>query len=255
MTRPGGRTRWRRRVILHAVLSLMLGFITTWAVAWACGVYVAPGWDASDKSDSSCGPSEPAVYLTHSHKPGVDHALVTFFRWEDNQISSAWLKSLDFAPAWTRTCGLWQQAKAMPPGAVEMVTPGCGTFGDLSPALYNSMWSEALYGWPRPCLSCSWPGGQFVRDALIPPRWLRITSERGRFAVLPYRPYWPALIFNSFFYAALWPLLLVAPRATRRVYRHLRRCRPRCGYDIRHGDTPGCPECGWGRGERAAVHD
>ncbi|MFG0252224.1 MAG: hypothetical protein ACF8NJ_05045 [Phycisphaerales bacterium JB038] len=98
------------------------------------------------------------------------------------------------------------------------------------------------------CLCC-WHKRE-VRHALEPPAWLLALTKR-KHAVLPYRPYWPALIFDTVFYAALWSFFLIAPRAARGAVRRLRHRCPRCGYDTRRCRKPGCPECGWRRGAAA----
>ncbi len=253
MTRLGGPTRWRRRVITLAVLSIVLGFVTTWVVAWTCGVYVtarhetAKTWEGPDQVEPSWS-FQPSRRVTVSHGFGVERLNVILLRRENNELSPDWLRSGGPVPKWSRTYASWSVGEPRPAATREIEAPGSrSAFDPDFPALLMTSWSEACYGWPLPCLNCSWPRAEKVRDAFIPPRWLRETSKRERYAAFPYRPYWSALICNTIFYTAFWALMLVAPRTTRRIYRRLRRRCPNCGYDIRHCEDPGCPECGWGR--------
>jgi len=69
--------------------------------------------------------------------------------------------------------------------------------------------------------------------------------------VLPARPIWSGLIFNSIFYATFLALaywLLTKPR--RLVLELLRMrsgCCIACGYELDFDFRGGCPECGWRR--------
>lgn len=75
-------------------------------------------------------------------------------------------------------------------------------------------------------------------------------QQRGGLAelrALPLMPVWSGLIIDTALFAGVWWIVLVSPRLVRASLR--RRCGrcPACAYDLR-GDLPGgCPECGWGR--------
>jgi hypothetical protein len=67
-------------------------------------------------------------------------------------------------------------------------------------------------------------------------------SERMFF---PYNPLWSGLLVNTLFYAFIFFIFT----STKRAYRHARRLRkgkcPICAYDLQYDNTLGCPECGW----------
>jgi hypothetical protein len=123
----------------------------------------------------------------------------------------------------------------------------------------TTLW-RAKAGWPLPALQC---GGRSDMDA-PDPAFARDTSEHGAVelpwpwdgkrksggavspVLLPIEPR-PGLVLNTIFYALLWFLLLLIPRAAPRAHRRARGRCPRCGYSLRGQPDPGCPECGHGR--------
>jgi len=64
---------------------------------------------------------------------------------------------------------------------------------------------------------------------------------------LPLRPMCPGFAINTLFYAIILWLLIPGPFVLRRLIRIKRGRCPRCGYDLRHALSGGCPECGWKR--------
>jgi hypothetical protein len=73
----------------------------------------------------------------------------------------------------------------------------------------------------------------------------------GLTPVLPYRPIWPGLLFNSIFYAvfaaAIFWLLTKPRRMLNELLRMRRGCCIACGYELDFDFKSGCPECGWRR--------
>jgi len=81
---------------------------------------------------------------------------------------------------------------------------------------------------------------------------------------LPFRPIWPGFLIDTLFYGVIWLVLFFGVGAVRRGVRRRRGRCVMCGYDLRgqrqesphpqplsHGERgasgAGCPECGWGR--------
>ena len=96
----------------------------------------------------------------------------------------------------------------------------------------------------------SFRGGLRLRDHYDPPGW-RGPSDFERTRGLPLTPLWTGLMVNTILYAlaiaVLYPIGEGLVRAVRRRIRQRLGLCVRCGYDLRGLDTPGCPECGWGR--------
>jgi hypothetical protein len=248
MTRLGGQARWRRRAVVLIALSIVLGFLTTWAVAWVCAVWLLSDFMPIDMrveiDDSS---SAAMVWVRPTAWWGRETVRVSV-REGRKGIPSAWLQSVDSAPKWTRAYEHWQQGQ---------LGPKQGHLADSLNSAHiwlKASWIEGRSGWPAKCL-CWWSPSHSAppEDSITVPSWLFAMTKNQHSPALPYRPYWLALIIDTFFYTALWTILFVAPCATRRTFRRLRRRCPSCGYNIRHCESPGCPECGWGREEVAAV--
>ncbi len=62
--------------------------------------------------------------------------------------------------------------------------------------------------------------------------------------LIPLRPVWGGLLFNTFFYATLLWLVTLGPFTARRMIRRKRGRCTKCGYDLRGAEHEVCPECG-----------
>lgn len=65
--------------------------------------------------------------------------------------------------------------------------------------------------------------------------------------VVPLLPLRPGIAINSACYAEVLWLPVCTVIALRRLAWRRRGLCPRCGYDLRGGDHPACPECGTGQ--------
>ncbi|HEV8604544.1 MAG TPA: hypothetical protein VGQ99_04215 [Tepidisphaeraceae bacterium] len=94
------------------------------------------------------------------------------------------------------------------------------------------------------------PEGTSLRGGALP-RIVTVSRTSSLSPVLPMRPIWTGLLFNSLFYAlfaslAYW--LLTKPRRFAVELLRMRRgCCISCGYELDFDFRSGCPECGWRR--------
>ncbi len=110
---------------------------------------------------------------------------------------------------------------------------------------------EDVRGWPALSLYAAFhrspvefPYFYYADPGLdLPPLLPESNGLRLSPRALPLRPIWPGFAVNTIFYAALlW--LPFAPFTLRRLIRRRRGLCPACGYDLRHAEHEGCPECG-----------
>jgi len=226
--------RWPLRIILY----LMLGAITTVAVAWGAGV-------SNDLLEAP---------MTHGHT-----LYASGWGWyikRADAVASSWVSS-------------WSSAMdydfGVEPAASDVAPYWC-RLECLDPTV-EATWSAQARGWPLRALWCDFealadagPGetvGGGIR--LAPAGFAAINTLHA----LPLRPIWPGFVIDTLFYAAIWfGVFFGFASAKRAIQRRRGRC-PRCGYDLRGqleevrdqkseviGARAGCPECGWGRAAR-----
>jgi len=67
------------------------------------------------------------------------------------------------------------------------------------------------------------------------------------YRVLPLRPIFPGFLVNTLFYAVIWFGIFFGVGFVKRVLRRKRGRCVKCSYDLRGEFDSGCPECGWER--------
>ncbi len=227
-----------RRMLRLSLLSLLLGLLTTWLVAWAFGVwgrvdYLAggPDWDFEEGSTMA--------HIRHKRVLGVDYLRVLFqVEAAESQSSGSRFKNfanLDMLPHWSRAFRCWSSGQAAP-------AEGWPNPGDDNQWV-GGIWHEAAFGWPFPALR-SMTDGQAVVDGLTPPGWLPAIRDPHPHAVLPYRPVWSGLLVDTLSFTGLCALGGFLFGVTRRRWRVSRSRCPWCNYDMRGCPGIACPECG-----------
>lgn len=208
--------RWLTRILI----CLILGAVTTVAVAWGCAVLMA--W----------GPSK------------IVSVPIGKTMWRHTFVSTGFGVTVN---------GWWEAAFIIKNSVFTQMGAGDESFGtEMQTGFpfraasceypdYVVVYSRGGSAAP-PNQSAEVVGGIHLR-------WLSMTD---RPAALPLRPIWPGLVIDTLLYAVLWHgLFLIWPRLRSYVRREKQRieqgCCPLCGYDLRADFNSGCPECGWGR--------
>lgn len=208
----------RQRVIITVLLALVLGFVTSWAVAWGQVVLNALGLTRKFYSFSSA---------TMSISSAGDARYVL-------EGPNGWGWGTHF---------LAYEASAsdqFPERPARWVCP-------LPTEGYYMMcyWS---FGWPRRCVTYHFFGdapwasvskGTGFHQAIIVPSDTPLIGK----AIFPTRIYWPGMLANTGLYGAAWFVLLLMPFSIRSVRRRMRRRCVGCGYDV-SASPDQCPECG-----------
>lgn len=238
MEPPPTRTHPARPVILRCLMSLCMGLITTWLVAWAFGVWGSTGHGQADRQDFENDTSFAAV--TRERGAGVDWFFVMLRTPSaESQRAPNFFRDLagnELLPGWTRATRLWAAGHPMPDAAPRM--------GSSTVELAGG-WHEAAFGWPRPALRCM-TSGRAVLDSLTPPSWFPAQRDGPPLPALPCRPVWSGLVLDTALFAAAWGMLGFGFAVARGLWRVSQGHCPCCGYDLL-GIEGVCPECGKGR--------
>lgn len=238
-------------------MSLALGLLTTWLVAWALAVI-----DPNDGYPTLFGTVAEGWYLLPQHRyrtpQGDVYVDLTRSRWcTEATLCASWYQTPEGFPDWiNRTYPL----------AGEVPDEIMRVFGDPksfalpgwvirpSPDGSRRTFRTTAWGWPLPALTelqrerlqydsaGNFKGATYdYQFSLKGPAGVRYL---GRLR-LPFRPAWGGFLTDSAVYATLWGLLLSFPAVLRRIIRRRRGLCPRCAYDLT-GLPPGspCPECG-----------
>ena len=241
--------RWTFRILLV----LILGVITTVAVAWGCTAraYRIP----SGPNAAFTGPGNLSVLWDHIDSLPAEHQRWIRSHFPDDVTFNV---GVDADPAywsdwvsWTD----WMIDLYDETGFREMRYTRVPTVG-----MITGQWvrdgAHSRAGWPLPAvhssrvrpLGSSWSREHNVIGALSVPGPFDL-GPLGEFtsfelACIPVCPGFPV---NTLIYGAIWFGLLFSVGATRRAIRRTRGRCPRCGYNLRGEFDDGCPECGWNR--------
>jgi len=219
--------------MIRIILCLILGTITTVAVAW--GITSTPNWPSSIPTSLDATLYDSLLnYADEKWLYGDAEALSAHggrFKGVGSTVqawSVFWYKNSypDFpARVVIRIQSGWPQHALATVGLQENV--------------------DALGGIQSRGLEPLWIGGMPAPD------WLRFrsTSVDGLRHAPPILlcPLWPGFVIDTLFYGAIWGGVFFGFTSAKRFIRARRGRCPRCGYDLRGNFSAGCSECGWQR--------
>lgn len=254
-------------------ISLTLGAVTTWIVAWGCEVAVWAEWSDLIPGDNV------ADFATRDETLFVKQTLAsrahTSDTWEITRLDrpGPWSKdALNFVeffgtPGEIASAGSFNGP--VKPGWIVPPDPPIErpsvaaefdrtVLGSRARTRTRTTFHLAVDGWPArsmlrmrempedgPAGSDHW---MLTIDALQrPSSW----SGKPRILKLPLRPLWPGFLLDTGFYAVLWALPLFGLPLIRQSRRKRKGRCPKCAYDLKRDFNSGCPECGWRRAGNA----
>ncbi len=239
-----------KRHVRRIAICLLLGVITTIAVAWTCAVWVNVG--AGDTRlgwhDAQGLPKMSGWALTRRDAFGATRVVAMV---RSSKPSPPTMSFHELVPWWSDLPQV--MARQVAEAKIEAMKHDHPTgFGPVQPTVLY----EDGRGWPLPVLRCLWDhgvrpigpaSGKVLNGGIQLDPWqpnvpgsTNIDHQRA----LPYWPIWPGFGINTIFYAALLWLLICGPFVLRRHIRRKRGLCVACGYDLRHADHEACPECG-----------
>lgn len=261
-----------RLPIRRIALCIVLGALTSWAVAWGLAFGAWTGWFRDPRWPTASGEFSFSTRGPHVYtRSGWRTRCHTMQAWWVTRLD----RDDDYHSLWAQArLATWTGREWQPPQGAEMPFFPHGSPGLPPPKHCDDIFSEfdraglagllddstsiiiECYGtgWPSPCL---WRALVEVDGSSTKtPRWTwnidGLQAESSWNGILeplqlPLRPIWPGLLVNTAFYAALWSL----PLSALPLLKHRRRKRrghcPRCNYDLKGALAQGCPECGWNR--------
>jgi hypothetical protein len=218
--------RWPAALsVSRLLLCLLLGAVTTLALAWGCAALMDP----------------QRTYPQFDHRlraDGITEVRVTHRRFGHTRINRAQCAELQLDDE----TGDIVMARWHSDGAESSASQAgwplrafrCTNDADVSIFTRNSFMGIGRSGLnPVPD---GWLLPPFSGGAAVPGRWRAV----------PLRPMWLGLAGDVFILGAMWLVAIVGVSAWRRRRRRVRGCCPWCGYDVRSSGREGalCPECG-----------
>ncbi|MCC7390524.1 MAG: hypothetical protein IT431_17365 [Phycisphaerales bacterium] len=219
-----------RRLTKLAALYLLLGLVTTWAVAWGAVMLWKPDGGAGR---AYLEPLPPYRVVTMDTLPATIASQVQL--WADPGAVEHWRQQASPERLEVRELPGIIRAAARPlPELKESGQPG-GL-------------AVECRGWPSYALYCKlapyYPFGSAQDCAFGAIAISSHSDDLYAATLLPCIPYWPGLLANTLFYALLLATLHQLTAYARRARRRRRNRCAACNYDLRGLTTPTCPECG-----------
>lgn len=237
-----------KRIVLRVLFFLLLGAVTSVAVAWSIACWSNPFPFSErlriEKAPPASNSSVQELRVVRCQSWGILWVSVHAYNerqsdFLDFEITDEPLDVL-LAP--------WSVAQIYPPLADPALWPSSNGAGAHTG---REMVFVSAHGWP---LHCLWGGARY--DGSTPPAGYRVAGSltiphlRSRFfeyrqgspVWLPCCPIWMALLADSALYAAPWWLAFCVPPIVRGVWRRRHNLCLHCAYPI--GTSHVCSECG-----------
>lgn len=214
-----------RRAVRPFLIATLLSVLSTFAVAWLCGLFPF-GWGAS--AGGTFWPVVPGSGPQTTPRGSIAAGSIEAFGVHQHHLRS--------------------NVSPIMPGDADIVL---GFFSSMPQRLQITMkqavtsgaatWVSTDMGWPWPGLSCSSSDIDGQRGGWtfgMPP------ATGGPARAIAWKPLWPGFGLNVLVFTAAWLVILVVPKESRRTRRRRRGLCERCGYDLRGNAEGRCPECG-----------
>ncbi len=225
----------RRKFITRIALCLLLGLISTVAVAWGFAAWgsVGPEMTASAPRKFVVPDERLFVVVYEAHGlVGVERESL----WVPRLINP--LRSTPPPDQWLpidTSWGLSDQDRISRSNARTFDSTREWAFGIPVPALwtYEDEHMDGTITRAGIPLPLTWGGETML--STVPPH------------ALPVLPIWRGLLLDTGFFAAIWAIPMFGVPLVRARRRRKRGLCPKCAYDLGGDPASGCPECGWGR--------
>jgi len=234
-----------KKSIPKIAICLLLGLITTIAVAWACAVLL-PVMKSDLAGRALTSKEAPCWWLWRYQRPGA-----------------CWIAGYPIISTESPSYLLQEHCEDGVLSAQSIFMRG--RFADPPSEKDQESLREqsiAAHGWPLLAMWCeiksdwTWNRNHYnlkeVSGGEVDSTNVNAGGVRIDKAAIGFRPMWFPFFLDSLFYAVLWAITFIAFSTTRKLLlwpiRKIRKRCLKCGYDLRGNISGGgCPECGCGR--------
>ena len=244
-----------RSISRTALVYIVLGFATTWAVAWALAL-LPPGRSISQGRMYGT----EAFFFFGDYSSGIGSARklhrigpadITAEGWEEFS-STSYIPSTDHRFGWRAIARLAALYRADDWGAQSTAQAHQRYHGDVIDDARGLPFLALWCMWASPSMQTetgAWVWNDAPREdirggILLPDHTTPGLHASEPFRALPYRPIWSGLAINTAFYALLFFAIVRGSRRIKHAGRYRRGVCPRCRYDRCFDYTVPCPECG-----------
>jgi len=213
---------------------LLLGFVTTVAVAWGLAI-------SSDVNGAPRMNFRNGFGMTEYFSPQQGTA------WVFNSARSTGLMHITSANHGPHP-GDGSGSIAADHVALQHDIPSWSVMRHGDPVgIFNALFIEEACGWPMLAMTQRHRFGQKPAPPTMDVDGLHLSPDLQRFgpgAYLPLRFIWPGALIDSAIFGWFYFSIFAFPGIVIRSRRRQRGACPRCGYDLRGAEHEKCPECG-----------
>ncbi len=222
------------------IVCLLLGVVTTIAVAWACAAWVDPYTTIQPSPRRSGGAMDGRFYtfwIVGKHE--AFGTARTHSQWASHASNDRGERRGPFFGPPEPLIPKW--APFLVPSADIPAGPQHVRVADARGWPFLAMWSGLSYDDP---IQLPTKTPTIMHGLVLNPSAMSTPSPGTTVRMLPLAIIWSGFLVDTALYSLVWVVLLTLIVAVRRRLRSRRGCCVTCGYDLRGTPHGQCPECG-----------